>query len=131
MAIQVHEFKDVLVICKKGIEGQAKLGTVYFRSAKPETVPANARIMREIVEMAVDKGSQCRSGAWSRTAGRRQGTTPFYSEDGGRGWGQRRGSRNWAAAKRAQDRVRQPRGERLMTIALLAPDLAGVAVGTV
>ena len=56
VAIQVHEFKDVPVICKKGIDGHARRGTVYCRSAKPETVPANAGIMRKIIEMAVDKG---------------------------------------------------------------------------
>lgn len=56
VAIQVHEFKAIPVICKKRIDGHAKRGTVYCRSAKPETVPANARIMREIIEMAVDKG---------------------------------------------------------------------------
>ena len=55
VAIQVHEFKDVPVICKKGINGRVKKGAVYCRSPKPETVPATARIMREIIEMAADK----------------------------------------------------------------------------
>ena len=30
VAIQVHEFKDVPVICKKGIDGHARRGTVYY-----------------------------------------------------------------------------------------------------
>ena len=55
VAIQVHEFKDVPVICKKGIDGRVKKGAVYCRSPKPETVPVTARIMREIIEMAADK----------------------------------------------------------------------------
>ncbi len=56
VAIQVHEFKEVPVICKKGIGDHVRRGVVYCRSPKPETVPANAKIMREIIEMAVDRG---------------------------------------------------------------------------
>lgn len=56
VAIKVHEFKEVPVICKKGINGHLRRGEVYCRNSKPETVSVTAKIMRDIVEMAVDKG---------------------------------------------------------------------------
>lgn len=80
VAIKVHEFKEIPVICKKGIDEHVRRGTLYCRSPKPETVSVNGKIMREIIDMAVDKGiaKQVRR---VRSYGVQQaGTDPFLEE---------------------------------------------------
>ena len=57
VAIVVHEFDEVPVICKKDGR-ELRCGAVYTRSyQKPETCEVRSQTeMREILELAVDKG---------------------------------------------------------------------------
>jgi predicted HTH transcriptional regulator len=56
--IKVKEFDDAPIICKKSYDDILHAGNIYVRSmSKPESiaVPSDAE-MREIIEIAVDKG---------------------------------------------------------------------------
>lgn len=56
--IQVNEFENIPIICRRSYGDIIHAGTIYVRSkGKPESipVPSNAE-MREIVDIAIDKG---------------------------------------------------------------------------
>ena len=80
VAIKVHEFRETPVICKKAIDGYVKRDVLYCRSPKPETVPVNGKIMREVIDMAVDKGIVRQAGR-VRSYGIRQTSADPFSEE--------------------------------------------------
>lgn len=59
--INVSEFEELPVICKKPYPSVMKEGSIYTRSKgnKPETIEIPSHIeMREVIEMAIDKGNR-------------------------------------------------------------------------
>jgi hypothetical protein len=59
--INVAEFDELPIICKKEYPEILRRGAIYVRSkrGKPETIEVPTEVeMREIIEMAVDKGNR-------------------------------------------------------------------------
>ena len=58
IVFRINEFESTPIICKKGYGRIITNGWIYVRSkGKPESIPvSNENIMREIVELAIDKG---------------------------------------------------------------------------
>ena len=71
--IRVKEFDEIPIICKKSYKDVIHAGKVYVRSkSKPESIPVPSDAeMREIIEIAVDKGITSfvkrlnRTGVWA------------------------------------------------------------------